>query len=465
MVDSIFRRNVIYRNHYGPLVSNSYTYQELPTFGMIGSRLYNNTWYRNHEYGFEMADHGKDPAPHMIRGNVFQNNIFAFNDPGGAGLALLIRSSIAPDNRFLHNDLYGDRPGCGTVRYDMISPGGKRWDGKPMTAAEANQKMPAQFIGNADADPQFLNAAADDYRLKEGSPCVSAGEPLTQASADGTGRKMAVDDARWFYDGFGIPGEQGDLVFVGDAKTQARIVKADIEGNTLTLDRDLSWKQGDEVSLPYTGSAPDLGAYERGAEGESWYSAPAIPPGLRVETMETATTPVVVTDFEPENLEEWHYYWNFSRQKSTDARMDDTTAFSGNRSMRVFAKADGAIMACDIRPRWWDIDRFPIVKVAYRIPKGVPVGLWVHAFKSPETGRGAVCLGGSPARKTGIGLKRYELIDDNAWHEVTLDARLIREVFPDVKLLQMFRFHTEGNGKKGDQFWFDHFRILPAGEE
>jgi len=46
---------------------------------------------------------------------------------------------------------------------------------------------------------------------------------------------------------------------------------------------------------------------------------------------------------------------------------------------------------------------------------------------------------------------------------VTLDARAIREVFPGVKLLQMFRFATRDNGTEGQQFWFDDFKILRDG--
>ncbi len=453
IIDSIFRRNVIYRNYYGPLVINSYKYEQEKPFGMIKSRVYNNTWYRNHEYGYEMRDLGSEPDPHMVTGNIFQNNIFANNDPGGDGQALLLASNIAEDNLFRFNDLYGDKPGSKTVRYD-----------RAMSTMEANEQKPEQFVGNIDVEPLFVDTEADDYRLKSGSPCVNAGQPLTATAKAGSGRQIPVGDARWFYDGFGIPGEEGDLIFIGPEKKQARVAQADIENHVLTLDRDLSWGKGESVTLPYLSAKPDLGAYEYGAENESWYSAPEVPHGLRVLTMETATEPVVVTDFEQENLEEWHYYWNFSRQRNTDARMDDTTAASGQRSMRVFATADGAIMSCDIRPRWWDIDRFPIVKFSYRIPQGVPVGLWLHAFKSSDVGRGAVCVGGSPTRKTDPSkdLGRHKLLDDNQWHEMEIDARAIREVFPNVKLLQMFRFYTNRNGQEGQQYWFDNFRILPA---
>ena len=42
-----------------------------------------------------------------------------------------------------------------------------------------------------------------------------------------------------------------------------------------------------------------------------------------------------------------------------------------------------------------------------------------------------------------------------------LDARTIREVFPQVRLLQMFRFYTVENGAEGQQYWFDSFSIEP----
>ncbi|MCD6350495.1 MAG: hypothetical protein J7M26_00135 [Armatimonadetes bacterium] len=467
VVDSIFRYNVIYRNYYGALVINSYRWKDNEPFAMLRSRLYNNTWYRNHMFGFQMTDYGEHPQPHYVAGNIFQNNIFAHNDPGGDGLALLLASNIGDDNRFRYNDLYGDRPGCRTVRYCDPWPHVYDWPGPIMTAAEANAQRPAQFVGNIDADPRFADAAQDDYSLPPDSPCLDAGRPLAHTRQAGAGREVPVDDARWFYDGFGIPGEVGDLVFVGRDKKPARVLKVDLEHNLLLLDHRVVFERGDPVTLPYVGKAPDLGAWERGAQGQPWDKTPRIPPGLRVKTMEDADEPVVVTDFEPENLEQWHYYWNFERQKRTDSRMDDTTAASGKHSMRVFATGDGAIMSCDIRPRWWDIDRFPIIKLAYRIPPGVPVGLWLVAFPSTTHGRGMVCIGGSPARQVGgykdLGL--YELRDDDQWHEVTMDARAIRRVFPDVKLLQMFRFYTQGNGKKGQQYWFDNFRLLPAGKE
>jgi len=463
VIDSIFRRNVIYRNYYGPLVINSYKWEMNKAWELKQSRLYHNTWYRNHEYGFEMVDYGEKPQEHMVAGNVFQNNIFAGNDSGGDGLALLLYSNVAEDNVFQHNLLFGSKPGDKTVRYDWAFPNATAWPGLAMTAEEANRKKPTQFAGNIDADPLFVDPDDDDYHLRADSVGIDGGKPLANVRASGAGREMPVDDARSFYDGFGIPGERGDLVYVGPTKKEAIITKADITANVLTLDRELSWNAGDGVSPPYAGKAPDLGAYEFGAEDAGWYTAPAIPDGLRVQTMETATEPVVVIDFEPEDREQWFYYWSFTRQRNTAARLETSTAASGKHSIRVYAEKDGATMSCHMRPRWWDIDRFPIVKFAYRIPPGVPVGVCVNAFRSTKVGRGSVCIGGSPACEAGgtPNLKQLSLEDDGQWHEAEFDARLIRRIFPDVKLLQTFRFYTNANGKKGDEFWFDNFRIVP----
>jgi len=463
VIDSIFRRNVIYRNYYGPLVINSYKWETNKPWGMVRSRLYHNTWYRNHEYGFEMVDHGEKPQQHMVAGNVFQNNIFAGNDPGGDGLALLLYSNIGEDNFFRHNLLFGSKPGDKTVRYDWAFPSATAWPGLAMTAEEANRQKPAQFAGNIDADPLFVDPDSDDHHLQANSVGIDAGKPLATVRASGSGREMPVDDARPFYDGFGIPGECGDLIYVGPSKKLAIVAKADITANVLTLDRKLSWDSGDGVSLPYAGKAPDLGAYEFGAEDALRYVVPSIPDGLRVETMETATAPVVMIDFEPENREQWFYYWSFTRQRNTTAQLEASTAASGKHSIRVYAEKNGATMSCHMRPRWWDIDRFPIVKFAYRIPQGVPVGVCIDAFKSAKVGRGAVYVGGSPAGKAGgvPDLKQLSLEDDGQWREAEFDARFIREVFPDVKLIQALRFYTNANGKKGDEFWFDNVRIVP----
>ena len=457
--EGIFRRNLLYRNWYQPLTIHAYQYEKMDPFGMVNSRLYHNTFYRNYESGFEMFDIAAQPDPHMVRGNVVQNNLFANNDPGGDGLQLGLGPNIAPDNVFSHNLFYGGKPNVPTIRYGWPAPVAERPQSQLRTPAEAARQCPEQFVGNRDGDPRFVNVDRDDYRLAAGSPAREAGAPLTRTREAGHGTVLPVLDARCFYDGFGIPDEAGDLLFVGSRKQVARVLKADAQTQTLTLDRPLTWATGDAVALPYTGSAPDLGAYEAGAEKQPWYMAPAPFAALRIPTMETADGPYAVCGFEPENLESWFYWWYAHRQRNSEAKVDDTTAHSGRRSLCLYATGDKSTLSALIRPPWWDIDRYPFVKFAYRIPRGVPVGLRLDAFESEARGSAAY-VGGSPARATNErDLKQVALIDDDQWHEATVDVRLIRKLYPDVKLLRTFWFYTNGNGTQGQQFWFDDFRI------
>lgn len=450
-IDSIFRRNLVFRNHGAPLVINAYKYQELPTFGMIDTRMYGNTFFRNVDFGFQMIDIARNPDPHMVRGNILKNNIFSENNPGGDGTALSLGGNIAPDNRFLNNLLRGVRAGQPTVRLTWT-------ENKRLTAAEANRDRAARFRDNFDADPGFADAEKDNFQLKHGSPAIDRGAALAIATAAGRGRELPVDDARYFYDGFGIPGETGDEIVIGRFKIPARVIKADWEKNLLTLDRTISFARGDAVNLPYAGNAPDLGAYESGMD-----TGPAVPPGLRNLAVEQGKAPLARCDFEPENLEAWFYLWSYTRQKNSTVEIDRNTANTGKQSIRVYATGDDSVMSLLMRPGLWEIDLFPKVRFAYRIPKGVPVGIAVSPFDAAEFQFGEVFLGGSPAAAYGKvkNLAKYQLIDDDAWHTVELDVRTVREAMPKLGALRTIRFYTVGNGKQGDCYWIDDFSIEP----
>jgi predicted phage tail protein len=88
---------------------------------------------------------------------------------------------------------------------------------------------------------------------------IDTGAHLTKTAAAGTKTtKIKEQDARFFSDGFGMI--KGDAVMIG--KSTARILAVDIASNTITLDKALTFKAGDNVDLPYSGKAPDLGAFE-----------------------------------------------------------------------------------------------------------------------------------------------------------------------------------------------------------
>ncbi len=114
--------------------------------------------------------------------------------------------------------------------------------------------------------------------------------------------------------------------------------------------------------------------------------------------------------------------------------------------------------------RQWDLDRYPWVRFAYRIPRGVPVGVALDAFTAAgSSGTRRITLGGSPACLAAAkpDLECCRLTDDGQWHSVTFDARAIRAVCPDVKRLQGFRFYAPLPFKAGQQWWLDDFAISP----
>ena len=96
-------------------------------------------------------------------------------------------------------------------------------------------------------------------------------------NAGSNSTKLVVKDAAFFYDGFGIPGEQGDRIqFQGQAAT-ARIARIDYTAGTLTLEEPLTWQEGQALGLVYAGQGPDIGAFEHPAPADSQPASAAAP--------------------------------------------------------------------------------------------------------------------------------------------------------------------------------------------
>lgn len=77
-----------------------------------------------------------------------------------------------------------------------------------------------------------------------------------------SGTALPVDDARWFFDGYGIPGEAGDEIRLAGTEVTARVVAIDYDANVLTLATAVTWTAGQGVSPAWLGAAPDVGAVE-----------------------------------------------------------------------------------------------------------------------------------------------------------------------------------------------------------
>jgi len=83
---------------------------------------------------------------------------------------------------------------------------------------------------------------------------------LKSESASGT--QIQVADISYFYDGFNIPGEKGDLVQIEGRNATAIISAINYQTQTLTLETALTWKKGEKIALSYRGIKPDIGALE-----------------------------------------------------------------------------------------------------------------------------------------------------------------------------------------------------------
>lgn len=463
-VDSIFRYNLIIRNNTCPLVINAYRYHDSPRQLMRRSYLYFNTWNYNQDCAWQMVDMTRKDGVFMVSGNMVKNNIMVDNNPAD-GTALQVHTNIAPDNRYINNLLRGRKPGEKTIK--------RPWLGGTYTPEEAEKTYPGQFAGNFDADPGFEDPAKDDYRLKKDSAAVDRAAPLTVATENSSGTYISVKDSRYFYDGYGIPGEAGDTLMIGKDKIIARVVQNIPEDKMMVLDRRVTVKKGDAVNLAYAGSAPDLGCFERGMQ-----TGPKQDPmQYRIEKMDTATQTVINCTFEEDALENWFYFWKHSRKPNSTAAQDLTTAATGKGSWKVFFRKNqygknhkGSQLSTYIVPSNWEIDRFPLIRFSYRIPKGVPVGISIHETSMIGNAKNPaiVFLGGSPALVTKTAWTEYinmnllQLKDDDQWHTVTVDARAIRKHFPNVKTLALCRFWAPAvNGREGDCYWIDDFAILP----
>lgn len=102
-----------------------------------------------------------------------------------------------------------------------------------------------------------------DFRLAKGSGCIDAGGFATRTSSEGKGKRIVVEDARYFFDGYGIV--DGDQIVVGK-NPPVMIESIDYEANALKVSGQITWEKGTPVSLPYVGAAPDIGAFEFGSE-------------------------------------------------------------------------------------------------------------------------------------------------------------------------------------------------------
>ena len=526
-LDSIYRFNRVFGNLHTPLNSGSYmpsgarptSYFREP-FRLMNSRIYHNTIVGNLGHGWEINGLA-------ISANEFANNVFARNDWTGANVQFTYGGDVSRDNSVRGNLFRGTEPGQAVINLR----------GEPVTVERAIQATPmmqgfwSEMQDNIDADPAFVAADGNDFRLGESSGAVDAGVPLALAIGEGTGSELPVTDGRPFFDGFGIEGERGDWIAVGAGDNVARIERIEFRyylPAILHLDREVSWTDGMPVSLPWSGDAPDAGAFERGGTHPSRFvvlAEPAYPrPGepvrfsidplgktltsvrwdfrdgsfsdepapertwaeagdhsvvvrcefeggergvdvvfVGVEEPVDPAAPLVQADFEEATREsQWGYHFKFYRSWLTGYEHVEREDGAGMCMRLFYAEGKANRAAGAVAPGVWEIDRYPIIRFAYRIPPGVPVAVCVEPFEGTPGPRGWV-LGGTDARSVGdyAEVSGPRLIDDDQWHDATVDLRAIREATPEAVYLRRFMFRCDWRTDEGQEFRYDDFAIVP----
>ncbi len=254
--DGIIRNNLFYNSNGIGIGMTRYPDEAL--YNKF-NRVYDNVFYNNMGGGISTSRISPDNYD-----NIYKNNIFYKNYPGPVGWAdnypsgSQITHGDMANFLFECNDIINSTPGQTDIIYDYYN--------HRITLAQAQATYPLLYRKNIEAIPLFVNETSHDFHLQSSSPMIDAGAFLTGTPSAGSGTTMQVNDSRYFYDGFGISGEVGDVIQL-DNGGKARITNIDYDANTLTLNQSLTWVNGQNVSLAYSGSKPDIGAYESGGIG------------------------------------------------------------------------------------------------------------------------------------------------------------------------------------------------------
>jgi hypothetical protein len=211
------QENIVRRNVYRDNLGGGVNYQEYSdeSLYVYKNRLYNNTFYNNRCYA-----------------------IIGQSGP----------SSRFYDNRVVNNLLFQNTncSGGGSAQVDLDDPS--------LVVLVNNTQ--------ATSNPGFVNANGGDFTLQATSPEIDKGIFVAQAVGSGNGTTLPVDDAGWFYDGYDIDSEQGDLIQLEGTTTAVRILDIDYANEVLTLQQAVTWTDGQGVNLAFAGDSPDTGAFE-----------------------------------------------------------------------------------------------------------------------------------------------------------------------------------------------------------
>ncbi|MCG8589390.1 MAG: right-handed parallel beta-helix repeat-containing protein [Proteobacteria bacterium] len=271
--DNIVRKNYVVHGSGIPLNISPGSNPDLS-----GNRIYHNTIAHNEFPAIRVRD--KAQAAVVLDDTVFMNNLIVNNSlnppaddpdypPGGtlSSTAQIYIKMTASDPvaklTFRNNGIRADAAGALVVYNDTAAPQNSTLNAIDTKSQNNGGVCPSTwFCDNLEDDPDFVDPfALDGFRLKLGSPAIDAGASLTHVTEVIGPDEIRLADPTFFIDGFGIS-DGDEIELPGGA---ARILTLDYATGVATLDQAVNATVGDAVNLPYLGSAPDLGAAEKGA--------------------------------------------------------------------------------------------------------------------------------------------------------------------------------------------------------
>jgi hypothetical protein len=220
--EHILRRNRFYLNGQGgvQIVSNHVT------DSADNNRIYHNTFhhngYREKYRGYQGGLYFANWKGVSAKGNVVKNNLFYDNRNGS-----VIAIEGPTDPQVIENN--------------------------------SDNRTDPLFVNPNNTGPRAIDQP--DFQLTDNSPHIDKGTWLTSiTSADGNGRSFEVKDASYFMDGWGIV--ESDRIQLRGTKEPVAIAKVNYATGQINVERPVQFRRGQPVALAYSGSAPDLGAFE-----------------------------------------------------------------------------------------------------------------------------------------------------------------------------------------------------------
>ena len=254
--DTIVRRNLVYDN---AITAIRLVVRAVERERADHNRIYHNVVVDNDEEGLLILDpDGLDAGDNAVVNNIFLDNSSVL--AGQVEVAVDLDQSGLDGNHFVNNDILNGAAGS-----DVISVAGLT-----ETKVAEYDNAYSEFAGNVEDSPNFADRAHAQFFLTDTSPLRNAGAFLTATAATGpacSGQTIQLEAGGAGFFSAGIEDAHGEIVAGDEIQIEGvpgtfEITAIDHASDQLTLDATVSCANGAGVSLPWEGSAPDIGAYE-----------------------------------------------------------------------------------------------------------------------------------------------------------------------------------------------------------